>query len=144
MEILRLASLTRLKALSTRQLADLAPHARERSVRAGRRVLLDGPFDQELVLVAAGRGRVRCAGEVVAELGPGDVFGALAPPRSVYPTATVMAIGELRLVMFSTREVRLLRAAAPEATAALLRACAAPAPGREQIAHLTLVPAVAA
>jgi CRP-like cAMP-binding protein len=144
MEILRLASLTHLHPLDMRQLAEIAPCASELTVRAGHRLLLDGPFAQELVLVAAGRGRVRCAGEAVAELGRGDVFGALAPQRTSYPTATVTAISDLRLVMFSTRDIRLLREAVPETVAALLRACALAPHGRAGIARLSAVPAAAA
>ncbi|MGH2941996.1 MAG: cyclic nucleotide-binding domain-containing protein [Solirubrobacteraceae bacterium] len=124
MEILRLASLTHLHPLSMQQLAELAPYASELTVRAGHRLLLDGPFAHELVLVCRGRGRVRCAGEAVAELGPGDVFGALAPQRAAYPTATVTAITELRLVMFSSRDIRLLRETVPDTISALLTACA--------------------
>jgi CRP-like cAMP-binding protein len=144
MEILRLASLTNLQPLTMRQLDEIAPHASELSVPAGHRVLLDGPFAQELVLVAAGHGRVRCAGEFVAELGPGDVFGALAPRRMTYPTATVTAISDLRLVMFSTRDIRLLRKTAPEAVAALLSACAMGSRERATFPHITLAPAAAA
>lgn len=144
MEILRLASLTHMHPLDMRQLADIAPHASELTVPAGQRLLLDGPFAHELVLVGGGRGRVRCAGEAVAELGPGDVFGALAPQRTTYPTATVTAISDLSLVMFSTRDVRLLRERAPEAMAALLAACALPPQRREGISRLALVPPVAA
>jgi CRP-like cAMP-binding protein len=144
MEILRLASLTHVHPLSMRQLADLAPYAAELTVRAGHRLLLDGPFAQELVLVGAGRGRVRCAGEAVAELGPGDVFGALRPQRTTYPTATVTAISDLRLVMFSTRDIRLLRSSAPEAIAALLDACALAPWSRAEIPRLALTQAAAA
>jgi CRP-like cAMP-binding protein len=144
MEILRLASLTHLHPLSMRQLVDIAPYASELTVCAGHRLLLDGPFAQELVLVAAGRGRVRCAGEPVAELGPGDVFGALAPQRAAYPAATVTAISELRLVMFSTRDIRLLRQAAPATVAALLAACALGPQQRAAIPHLALVRTAAA
>jgi len=144
MEILRLASLTHLHPLNVRQLADIAPHASELTVPAGHRLLLDGPFAHELVLVGAGRGRVRCAGEAVAELGAGDVFGALAPQHTTYPTATVTAISDLRLVMFSTRDIRLLRRCAPEAMAALLTACALTPQRREETPRLALVPAAAA
>jgi CRP-like cAMP-binding protein len=124
MEILRLASLTSLGSLSLRELTAIAPYAREASLPAGRRVLLDGAFAQELVLVVTGRACVRCAGEIVAELGPGDAFGALAPRQTAYSTATVTALSALRLVTFSTRDVRGLRQAAPDALAALLAACA--------------------
>jgi CRP-like cAMP-binding protein len=124
MEILRLAGLTHLHLLRQEQLAQIAPHASERTISAGRRLLLDGPFAQELVLIVAGRGIVRCAGEVVAELGPGDAFGELLPERATYATATVTAITDLRLVFFSTRAIRLLRDGAPDAVAGLLAACA--------------------
>ena len=143
MEVLRLASLAHLHPLSVRQLTELAPYASELTVRAGHRLLLDGPFAQELVLVETGRGRVRCAGEPVAELGPGDVFGELAPRRATYPTATVTAISDLRLVMFSTRDIRRLRRAAPQAVTALLLACALAPHERGQIPRLTLIDAAA-
>jgi CRP-like cAMP-binding protein len=144
MEILRLATLTHLHPLSMQQLADIAPYASELTVPAGHRLLLDGPFAQELVLVGAGRGRVRCAGEAVAELGPGDVFGALAPQRTAYPAATVTAISDLRLVMFSTRDIRLLREVAPDTVAALLTACALAPQQRSEIPRLARVSVAAA
>jgi CRP-like cAMP-binding protein len=124
MEILRFASLTQLHPLSHEQLAQIAPYASERTIPAGRRLLLDGPFAQELVLIAGGRGLVRCAGETVAELGPGAVFGELAPEHAAYETATVTALTDLKLVVFSARSIRTLRCAAPETVAALVAACA--------------------
>lgn len=124
MELLRLASLTYLQPLSLPELAAIAPCATESSIPAGGRVLLDGPFAQELVLVATGRGVVRCAGETIAELGPGDAFGTLVPSRTAYATATVTALTRLRLVTFSTRAVAHLRRIAPDALDALLAVCA--------------------
>jgi len=140
MEIFRLAALTYLESMSLNELTVIAPYAAETSIPAGRRVLLDGPFAQDLVLVVGGRGSVRCAGETVAELGPGDVFGALAPSRAAYPMATVTALGVLRLITFSTHDVRRLRRTAPHALQALLDACVErePAPPREAaLAHAT-------
>lgn len=122
MEILRFASLTHLHPLSHAQLAQIAPHASERTIPAGRRILLDGPFAQEFAIIASGRGVVRCAGETVAELGPGHVLGELAPERPVYETATVTAITELRLVVFGARALKMLRSVAPETVDALIDA----------------------
>lgn len=133
MEILRFASLTHLHALSHERLAQIAPHASERTIPAGRRMLLDGPFAQELVLIARGRGVVRCAGETVAELGPGHAFGELAPERPVYETATVTAITELRLVVVSARSLRILRCVAPETVAALVEAFSVDPAGRDEV-----------
>ncbi len=144
MEVLRLASLPYLGSLSVRDLTALAPYATEVSLAAGSRVLLDGPFAQELMLVAAGRGSVRCAGETVAELGPGDAFGSLVPGRTAYATATVTALCPLRLVTFSTRDVRLLRRAAPDALQALLAQCAQPVEARTQRRSAPAPPVAAA
>ncbi|MDX6679283.1 MAG: family transcriptional regulator, cyclic receptor protein [Solirubrobacteraceae bacterium] len=123
METLRLAALTQLHSLSFDELGELAPQAEELWLPAGRRMLFDGRLHHELALVAAGRGLVRCAGETIAELGPGDVLGALCAQRSAYATATVQAASELHLVAFSRRAVRHLRRAAPDAVEALLAAC---------------------
>jgi hypothetical protein len=130
MENLRFAALTHLQALGDEQLAQIAPHASERIIPAGRRLLLAGPFAHEFAVIAAGRGVVRCAGEAVAELGPGDAFGELAPERPAYATATVTALTDLCLVVLSARAMRQLHAAAPDAVAGLLAACAVAPLGR--------------
>ena len=147
MEALRLASLKDLQDMSHEQLAALAPHASEQILPAGRRRLLDDPLLQELVIVAAGRGVVRCAGETVRELGPGDIFGQLTPEqRPVYVTTALHAVCDLHLIVFSARSIRLLRDAAPEAVAGLLAACVSAPPERAGVqaaprpaSHLRLV-----
>jgi CRP-like cAMP-binding protein len=151
MEALRLASLTHLHSLSFDELERLAPHAEDLHVAPGRRLLLGGPLHHELALIAGGRAHVRCAGETVAELGPGDVFGELTPRRAAYATATVCAETALHLVVFSTRSVRALRASAPDALDALLAACsldvrerAGALSGPRPAPALTLVSAAAA
>jgi CRP-like cAMP-binding protein len=87
---------------------------------------------------------VRCAGEAVAELGAGDVFGALAPQQTTYPTATVTAITDLQLVMFSSRDIRLLRETVPDTVAALLSVCAVVPQQHAEITRLVLMRAAAA
>ena len=151
MEGLRLAALTQLHSLSFDDLGRLAPHASESWIEAGRRQLLAGPLHSELVLIASGRGLVRCAGETLAELGPGDVFGELSTRRLAYATATVYAVTPLHLVAFGTSAVRRLRASAPDAVDALLAACsvdagerAAALAGPRPAPALTLVSAAAA
>jgi len=123
MESLRLAALAHLQSLSFDELELLAPEASELRVAAGRRLMLAGSLHHELALIAEGRGSVRCAGERIAELGPGDAFGELSSRGSAYATATVYAVTPLHLVVFSIRSVRRLRETAPEAVQALLTAC---------------------
>jgi CRP-like cAMP-binding protein len=122
-ETLRLAALTRLQSLSFDELGALAPAADEVWVPAGRRLLLGGPLHHDLVLIAGGVGLVRCAGETVARLGPGNVFGELANCRPVYATATVFAATALHLVVFGTRALRDVRKDDPEAVEAFVAAC---------------------
>ena len=151
MEGLRLAALTHLHSLSFDDLALLAPHASELWIAGGRRQLLGGPLHHELALIASGRGLVRCAGETIAELGPGDVFGELSERRLAYVTATVYAVTPLHLVAFSSRAVRRLRASAPDTIDALLAACslnarerAAALAGPRPVPELKLVSSAAA
>lgn len=134
MEGLRLAALTQLHSLGFDDLTRLGPHASELWIPAGRRQLLGGPLHHELVLIGSGRGLVRCAGETIAELGPGDVFGELSDRRPAYVTATVYAVTPLHLVAFSSRAVRRLRESAPDTIGALLAACSLDA--RERAAAL--------
>ena len=123
MESLRLASLTHLHSLSLDELDELAPRATELRVTAGHRLLLGGPLHHELAIIAGGRGLVRCAGEMVGEIGVGDVFGELATRQGPYATATVFAVTALHIVTYTTRAIRELRETAPEAVDALLAAC---------------------
>ncbi len=124
METLRLAALTHLHSLSFDELGQLAPAAEELWVQPGRRVLLGGSLHHALVLIGAGRGVVRCAGETIDELGPGDVFGELSTRRSTYVTASVLAATALHLIVFTTSSVRKLREQSPEAVETLIAACA--------------------
>ncbi len=123
MESLRLASLTHLHSLSLDELDALAPHAAELRIGAGHRQLLGGPLHHDLAIIAGGHGLARCAGETLAKLGPGDVFGELSTRHAMYDTATVLAITELHLVVFATQAMRRLRETAPDAVEALLAAC---------------------
>lgn len=151
MEALRLAALTHLHALSLHELDQLAPAAHELWVPAGRRMLLGGPLHSELVVIASGVGLVRCAGESLDELGPGDVFGELSARRSGYPTATVFAATTLHLVVFGTRSLGAVRERHPGVVDALLAACSLDAAervtalaGPRPAPALTLVSAAAA
>ena len=151
METLRLAGLTHLHSLSFDELGQLAPAAEELWVPAGRRLLLGGPLHCELALIAGGLGLLRCAGETLAELGPGDVFGELSTRRSAYVTASVFAATALHLVVFGTRALRIVREQAPDAVDALITACsldpaerAAALAGPRPVPQLTLVSAAAA
>jgi CRP-like cAMP-binding protein len=124
MESSRLADVTFFAGLGARGLADVAAHATEVRVAQGRRLLLDGAFAYDLMVIERGHGQVRCAGEPVGRLGPGDAFGSLAGGAGAYDTATVAALSDLTLVAFSGCSVRRLRRAAPAVLDALLATAA--------------------
>ncbi len=122
MEIARLAALPLFAALDFEQAGRLAPYAAELLVPRGGRLLLDGPFGSDLIVIEAGRAQVRFAGEPVAELGPDDFFGALGVVHPAWPTATVTALSDMTLVSFGVAELRRLRRESPETLAMLLDA----------------------
>ena len=151
MQTLRLAAVTHLHALSFDHLDGLAACAEELRIAAGGRLLLDGRLHHGLALIVEGRGIVRCAGETIGKLGPGDVFGELSDRRAAYGTATVRVIENMHLVAFRSHSLRQLGASAPEAVAALLAASAidvreraAASAGSRPAPELTLVRTVAA
>ena len=150
MQTLRLAAVTHLHALSFDDLDGLAACAEELWIAAGGRLLLDGRLHHELALIVEGRGAVRCAGETVGEIGPGDVFGALTTRRAEYGTESVRVVENMHLVAFGSHSLRRLRASAPAAVDALLSACAidvreraAASAGARPTPELTLVTAAA-
>ena len=118
---------------------DVADFGTEMHVKAGTKLLLDGPFPQALVLITEGHGRVRHAGEPVAELGPGDLFGELAPQNPANAAATVTAMTDLTVIMFSSRQVKMLGRAAPELIASMLGMGYIPASQPVAEPHLSLV-----
>ncbi len=122
MELLRLAALAPLSSLTFLQAGEVAPFAKELEIPAGTRLLLDGPFAYELVVVEWGRAEVRFAGERVAELGPGDVFGTAGRSDAAYETASVSALEDMGLVTFTPWDLRRLRRAAPDTLELLIAA----------------------
>lgn len=98
--------------------------ATSEEVPEGKTIVREGDFANQFMAIEDGTAKVTRNGEEVGELGPGDVFGSLAPRRTSYATATVTALDDLRLVTFSTRDVARLRRTAPDTLAALLAACA--------------------
>ncbi len=105
------------KALSQRQLREIARLADEVRVTAGTRLVTAGEIGYELFVIVEGNATVRSRGGRTARLGPGDSFGEMSlidrGPRS----ATVDAASDMRLFVVESRDFwRLLDAAPPLAT----------------------------
>jgi CRP-like cAMP-binding protein len=83
--------------LDARQLRKLAELFRERTVRAGTRIVQEGTMSGVgFFVVAEGEAAVSVNGEQLATLGPGDHFGEVALVTESERTATVTAKTELR------------------------------------------------
>ena len=94
--------------LSERQLADVASHADEVEVEAGRTLMDEGAFGYEFFAVEDGTAEVTRDGAHVADLGPGDIFGEIALLEAPRRTATVRATTPMRLVVMHRRDFRAL------------------------------------
>jgi len=101
------------RALSRRQLEEIAQLADEIDIASGRRLATAGETGYELFMIVEGKAAVKTRGRTVS-LGPGDFFGEMSlidrGPRS----ATVEAATDMRLLVVGNREFwRLLDAAPP-------------------------------
>lgn len=87
--------------LSKKQLALIARHADEVALPAGRVVMREGEMAWEVCVILEGAARVTSGEKVLAELGPGAVFGEIGVVAGLHRTATVTAVTDMRVaVMF--------------------------------------------
>jgi CRP-like cAMP-binding protein len=113
MDAAQLKSIPLFAILSERQLADVASHADEVEVEAGRTLMDEGAFGYEFFAVEDGTAEVTRDGAHVAELGPGDIFGEIALLEAPRRTATVRATTPMRLVVMHRRDFRALADRSP-------------------------------
>ncbi len=72
--------------------------ASERTVSAGETLVREGEYTYTLIVIETGTADVVKAGEVIASLGPGDVFGEMAILSGRERTADVVATSPMRLI----------------------------------------------
>jgi CRP/FNR family cyclic AMP-dependent transcriptional regulator len=100
--------------LSDDQLRSVGSWANERSVSEGETLVREGDFSYDLFFVADGTAEVSRAGEHVADLGPGDVFGEIGVLTDAQRNATVTARSSMRLLTLSHWDLDKLRKQIPE------------------------------
>ena len=83
------------KALTPRQLTDVAENMTKRHFAAGETVIRAGESGEEFFLISEGEVEVIRAEHEVARLGPGDFFGEVALISGEPRNATVVALGEI-------------------------------------------------
>jgi CRP-like cAMP-binding protein len=108
-----LAERTLLGQLGRGDLDTLSATADRTTVPAGRVLIRQGELGREAFLVVSGRVEVRRGGELVAELGPGEIVGENALLGDWHRTADVVAVTEVELAVFSRRGFEAAMAGSP-------------------------------
>ena len=88
-------------SLSSEALETVSVFASETSVSAGKRLVHEGDYSYELIVIEDGTADVIKAGEVIGSLGPGDVFGEMGMLSGGKRTADVVATSPMRLITLS-------------------------------------------
>ena len=93
-------------SLSEKALRTVAVFAAETSVSKGKRLVHEGDYAYDLIVIDEGTADVIKDGQVVASLGPGDVFGEIGMLEGGKRTADVVATSPMRLVTLSKWDLK--------------------------------------
>jgi CRP-like cAMP-binding protein len=88
-------------SLSDKALNTVSVFASETSVSAGKRLVHEGDYSDDLIVIETGTADVVKGGEVIGSLGPGDVFGEMGMLSGDRRTADVIATSSMRLITLS-------------------------------------------
>jgi CRP-like cAMP-binding protein len=93
-------------SLSGRALNTIAVFATESSVSAGKRLVHEGDYSYDLIVIESGTADVIKDGAVIGTLGPGDVFGEMGMLSGGRRTADVVASSPMRLITLSKWDLK--------------------------------------
>jgi CRP/FNR family transcriptional regulator, cyclic AMP receptor protein len=93
-------------SLSDRAIRTVAVFASETSVSAGKRLVHEGDYSYDLIVIEDGTADVIKGGEVIGSLGPGDVFGEMGVLTGAKRTADVVATSPMRLITLSKWDLK--------------------------------------
>jgi CRP/FNR family cyclic AMP-dependent transcriptional regulator len=109
----KLKSVALFAGLAPSDLRRVAALTDEVRLPAGTRLLDEGTFSHEFLIISEGSADVRRGGELVAQLGPGDFAGEIGVMRDVRRSATVTAATELVAVVMTARDLRRIASELP-------------------------------
>jgi CRP-like cAMP-binding protein len=109
----RLADLPLFEGLDDEALRTVAKVAQEVSVSEGAELVREGDYSYELSIIDEGQAEVVHDGQVVATLGPGDVFGESGVLSKGMRNADVRASTPMRLITLTGWDLRRLRGRIP-------------------------------
>ena len=101
--------------LSDEERDHIAALAAEVSVPEGKELVREGDYSYDVLAIEEGTASVDRHGELIADLGPGDVFGEMGVLRREQRNATVVATSPMLLVTLTSWDVRRLQKTVPDA-----------------------------
>ena len=102
----RLKTIPLFSSLSDKALDTVTVFASETSVSAGKRLVHEGDYSYDLIVIETGTADVIKGGEVIGSLGPGDVFGEIGMLSGSKRTADVVATSAMRLITLSKWDLK--------------------------------------
>jgi CRP-like cAMP-binding protein len=102
-------------------LAKIAPFTNIDEFAEGKQVVTEGGYANDFYVIDEGTAKVERAGEQIADLGPGDVFGEQALLEKEMRSATVTATSLLRVIKIEHWELSRMRKSMPEVVEQLKR-----------------------
>src|SRR3984957_9521106 len=102
----RLKTIPLFSSLSDKALDTVAVFSSETSVSAGKRLVHEGDYAYDLIVIESGTADVIKGGEVIGSLGPGDVFGEMGVLAGDRRNADVVATSTMRLITLSKWDLK--------------------------------------
>ena len=93
-------------AMSEKALRTVAVFAAETTVSAGKRLVHEGDYSYDLMVIESGTADVIKGGQVIGSLGPGDVFGEMGMLSGGKRTADVVATSQMHLITLSKWDLK--------------------------------------
>src|SRR5271169_5430596 len=106
----RLKTIPLFSSLSSDALETVSVFASETSVSAGKRLVHEGDYSYDLIVIEDGTADVIKGGEVIGSLGPGDVFGEMGMLSGGKRMADVVATSPMRLITLSKWDLKRISA----------------------------------
>src|SRR5579871_2751099 len=102
----RLKTIPLFSSLSEKALDTVSVFSSETSVSAGKRLVHEGDYSYDLIVIESGTADVIKGGEVIGTLGPGDVFGEIGMLSGGKRTADVIATSPMHLITLSKWDLK--------------------------------------
>src|ERR1700733_3049938 len=106
----RLKTIPLFSSLSDKALETLSVFASEPSVSTGKRLVHEGDYSYELIVIETGTADVIKGGEVIGSLGPGDVFGEMGMLCRGKRLADAIAASPMKLITLSKWDLKRISA----------------------------------